>query len=379
MSIDLKPIILVDHHAHSLLKGYAHLDAMGFRQCFSETQSAVMLRDHVPHSLHYLDLITRLGALLGVRGEKRMIDMRSEIDQQLYINTLFDDVSIGALIIDDGFRSDEMLNARKFGEFCRRPVFRCCRIEHVLEESIINSYSFEDLSNTFPKLLMAHGSAKTVGLKSIVAYRGGMRIDHVSRDEAKRDFDKVKGTAGGDGKLRITRGPLYHYFLLEAFDVASAFNLPVQLHTGIGDQDADLLEANPLLWKPLLEADRFAKVNFVFLHCYPFEKEAAFMCSIYPNAFMDLSLSATLVSPRFHKVVADAISVAPTTKIMLGTDGHSVPESHWYGALSLKLALERALAGMLKIGFLDEEQSVAVASRLLHGNARKLYELEGLN
>lgn len=339
------------------------------------------MRDHVPHSLHYLDLITRLGTLLGVRGEKRMIDMRSEIDQQLYINMLFDDVSIGALIIDDGFRSDEMLNARKFGEFCRRPVFRCCRIEHVLEESIASSHSFEELSNTFPKLLMAHGSAKTVGLKSIVAYRGGMRIDNVSRDAARHDFDRVKGTISDNktGKPRIERGPLYHYFLLEAFEVAAAFDLPVQLHTGIGDQDADLLETNPLLWKPVLEADRFSKVNFAFLHCYPFEREAAFLCSIYHNAYMDLSLSATLVSPRFHKVIAEALSLAPTTKIMLGTDGHSVPESHWYGALSLKLALERALTGMIKIGFLDEEQSVAVAVRLLHGNARRLYELEGLN
>lgn len=382
MAIDLSKIILIDNHAHSILKGHMQIDALAFRGAFTETRSAEMLEHHVPSSLHFIELINRLGKVLGIKGEGRILDFRAELTQHEYIQRLWDAASIGALIVDDGYKPEEMLSLRKLSELSGRPIFRACRIEHMLEQSIEEANSFTELRNAFHKLLVAAGSVKTVALKTIAAYRGGLALDVVSADQAKNDFDRAKSevmrSITKTGKARIYRGPLYHYFLLESFEVAAAFGLPVQVHSGIGDDDADLLDANPLLLRDVFSSRRFGKTQFVLLHCFPYVNESAYLASLYPTVYFDLSLAVSLVSSQAHRLFTEALSVAPFTKLLGGTDGHSVPESHWFAAFSMRRGLERALGDLVKYGSIDEEEAMRIAARILHANARSLYKLDGL-
>ena len=60
--------------------------------------------------------------------------------------------------------------------------------------------------------------------------------------------------------------------------------MPVQIHTGFGDADLDLREANPLHLRPLLESGRYANVPFVLLHAsYPYVRELGYLAAIYAN------------------------------------------------------------------------------------------------
>lgn len=382
MAIDLSKVILIDNHAHSILKGHMQIDAIAFRGAFTESRSAEMIEQHVPHTIHYLELVNRLGKVLGIKGEGRILDFRAELTQHEYIQRLWDAASIGALLIDDGYKPEEMLSLRKLSELSGRPIFRACRIEHMLEQSIEEANSFTELRNAFHKLLVAAGSVKTVALKTIAAYRGGLALDVVSADQAKNDFDRAKGevmrSISKTGRARIYRGPLYHYFLLESFEVAAAFGLPVQVHTGIGDDDADLLDSNPLLLKELFSSRRFGKTQFVLLHCFPYVNESAYLTSLYPTVYFDLSLAVSLVSSQASVLFKQALSVAPYTKLLAGTDGHSVPESHWFAAFSMRRGLEAALTELVKLGSIDEEQAMHIGARVMHGNARALYKLDGL-
>jgi predicted TIM-barrel fold metal-dependent hydrolase len=166
--------------------------------------------------------------------------------------------------------------------------------------------------------------------------------------------------------------------LWRAFEVARESSLPVQIHTGLGDSDEDLLESNPLLLKSMFENKNFSSVRFVLLHCYPFVREAAHLAALYPNVYMDLSLACFLVSANIETILTEAISLAPISKILTGTDGHSAPETHWYGALALKRGLSSVLSSLIEKDFLDYSHAVKIAEDILHGNARRLYKLEGL-
>jgi predicted TIM-barrel fold metal-dependent hydrolase len=93
---------------------------------------------------------------------------------------------------------------------------------------------------------------------------------------------------------------------------------------------------------------------------------------------MDLSLSISFASPYARYLLRQALSMAPTSKILAASDGHTVPEAHWYGALSWKRVLSIVLNELISAGLIYEEQAHDIAAAILHDNARKLYNLQGL-
>jgi hypothetical protein len=378
VAIDLSKYIFIDQHAHLLLKRQQELDAIGFRKCLSESRSISFLQDHFPQSLFYQDLLSQCGELWGVEGEESLIEYRVKAQPTDYIREMLDDVSIGGLIIDDGFSSDEMIEIGEFAQITGRPVWRACRIESVLESTIKQVNSFPELASLFIESLAHQGRIKTVALKTIAAYRGGLDLSLVTKEQAINDFDQAKSTLMQSQHPRITRRPLYDYLLLQAFDFAQANNLPVQIHSGIGDDDQDLRSSNPLCMREILRAQRFSSTNFVFLHCYPYVAEAAHLASLYPHVYFDLSLALTQNSPIAKEMILTALSGAPASKLLAGTDGHSVPESYWYGALTWKRALAAALDTLIESNFLTIKQAEDTASSILFANAKELYGLEGL-
>ena len=101
-------------------------------------------------------------------------------------------------------------------------------------------------------------AAGYVGLKSIIAYRTGLAVGTPRRADAAPRVRPLRAEARArDGRIRLAAKPLTDYLLLLALDAAARQALPLQLHTGFGDSDLDLLEANPLLLRPLLEERRY--------------------------------------------------------------------------------------------------------------------------
>lgn len=378
MALDVSKYIFIDNHAHSILKDHSTLDQFGLRQCFTESRSRTMIDEHVPHSIHYMDMISKLGSVLGASDEIGVIDKRITMQHPLYMRKLWDSVSIGALIVDDGYAGDKMISIRELSEACQRPVYRCRRIETLLEECLPKSETFDELEGLFLQSLFDTTDGEVVALKSILAYRGGLELSgDVRVFQAEFDFTDAKAEFEA-GRTRIERRPLYEYLLIQALEAAGDYDIPVQLHIGLGDDDALIPQANPALLQPLLKLPWMQKTKFVLLHCYPYVREAAMLCSLYSNVYMDLSLSVNLVSPQASQMILEALSVAPTTKLLAGTDGHSCPETHWYAAMRWKMGLQSALNQLIMDGMLDAHQASEIAAQILHGNSKKLYRLEGL-
>lgn len=377
--INLSRIILIDHHAHSLLTDFSQLDAIGFRQAFSETKSLSMLQSHAQHSIHYIHMLRELSEYLDMEeDEEKILEMRSRLGKTNYVRMLFDHASIGGSIIDAGFRKDDMLSLEKLSILCGRPIYQCIRIESVIEDCLKNAHSFDEMHSDFAEGLNNPSGPKVVAFKTIAAYRGGLEIDQWDVNAARTNFSELKTLSIQAGTVRITKSPLYHFLLSEAFEIAQTENVPVQIHCGLGDADGDLRETNPWCFRTLLERRKFSKVNFVFLHCYPYVREAALLASLYNNVYIDLSLAVSLISPQAGTMFADALSVAPSTKILVATDGHSVPETYWYASHSARRALSSVLSSLIGNGYVNENQAMTIADRLFHKNAQDLYRLSDI-
>ncbi|MBX9667221.1 MAG: amidohydrolase family protein [Candidatus Obscuribacterales bacterium] len=378
MKVDLSETILIDNHAHSLLKGFLDVDVLQFRRSFSESQSMSYIERHAHHSLTYINMLHRLRKLLPFETEDELIELRQKMSPSDYLNTLFDDASIGALLVDNGFMSDVMLANNELAKMSERPVYKIMRLEAMFERLIRQRMSFSKLERGIQEEIL-EASSDLVGLKTIAAYRGGLPTDcAVERSLAETEYKEICGSLSDIAHFRIEKSALYHYLLFHAFEASIQAGLPIQIHSGFGDTDLMLDQANPVLLTSVLKSKRFNGARFVFLHCFPYHKEAAYLCSVFPNCYMDLSLTVVLASATAKQVMLESMAVAPTTKILGGTDGHSVPEMHWYGALVTKEALQAVLGQLVGDNFIRSVDAMSIAEKFLYGNTRDLYNLEGL-
>jgi len=215
-----------------------------------------------------------------------------------------------------------------------------------------------------------------VGLKSIIAYRTGLRIRRVDRMEAQEDFERI---ALGRAEMAWF-GPkvkkLRDFLFVKGMELSIELNVPMQVHTGVGDYDIVLDQCDPGLLYDLLKDDELRHATVVLVHSgYPNNPNAAYMTSVLPNVFLDFSLTVPFLNPIDHHRVMEILQVAPSSKIMYGSDGFNLPELIWLGAKVGKSALSKSLTASVKDGLLNENEAGRFAKQILFENANALYRL----
>jgi uncharacterized protein len=338
----------------------------------------------VPDLLGYRRFLAALAALLGTGGggdgelERRVVAGRDELaaaDPAGYLRRLLDDAGAAALLVDTGF-GDEILELSALEAAAGRPVHPIVRLETVAEQVLgaggPEAGSLARFTDAVERRLAEALDGGAVAIKSVAAYRGGLRLADPGPAERRRAF------AGLDRARQAGRfdDPVLEPFLVRrAAELAAARQVPLQFHTGFGDEDVDLPLADPALLRPLLGGPRTQDCPVVLLHCYPFVGQAAYLAGTYPQVWMDLSLALPLAEPIAARLVSEALGLCPAGKLLAASDGHSYPEMHWWGATVWRRALERVLRDQVEAGGLDETAAGAVAGRVLAGNAAELYRL----
>ena len=69
------------------------------------------------------------------------------------------------------------------------------------------------------------------------------------------------------------------------------------------------------------------------------------------------------------------ISMAPLSKIMVGSGGHGSPEVSWLAAKTAKIAVGEVLADSVRLGLMAERDAQRTGRMILHDNAARLYGL----
>jgi len=165
--------------------------------------------------------------------------------------------------------------------------------------------------------------------------------------------------------------------VLRALEVAEKQAMPVQFHTGLGDNDLDLPSANPLHMRQLFESDWYKRVPFVLLHAsYPYVRELGYLASIYSNVWMDVGLAIPFATVDIPSVWRQAFSLTPVSKILFSTDAYSLPDIFWLASRWGRWGLAQVLDELIILGAFTRDEALDAAHRLLHRNAERLYQIK---
>jgi predicted TIM-barrel fold metal-dependent hydrolase len=159
------------------------------------------------------------------------------------------------------------------------------------------------------------------------------------------------------------------------FEEAARQELPIQFHTGYGDTDADMLLANPLHLRAVLERQEYRAMPIVLLHeSYPYTQQGAYLATVYENAYLDLSYGIPFLG--YHEMLEftrAAFSVAPYSKLLYSSDAVGIPEVHWVSALDGRRIIGQVLGECITNGDLSQSEAEQAGAAVLHDNAIQLY------
>ncbi|MFL5804401.1 MAG: amidohydrolase family protein [Roseiflexaceae bacterium] len=373
--MDLSDIAIVDHHCHTLRRPGPALDGGTFRGFFSESTDPAMA-PHIGRAVFYMRMLRDVATLLGCEPrEDALLALRAATPPEEYTRRLFDLCNFRTLLVDTGFRTADSYDLPELSALVGCPAATILRLETLMEELIAASSTFAQVEEGLRDAVRTARARGIVGLKSIAAYRGGLHVERRTFDEAAAAFPALSETARRAGRVRLSERSVLDYLLRAALEEAAAQELPVQFHVAFGDDDADLRSANPLHLRALLTDPAFRRTPFVLLHCYPYIREAGYLASLYAHVFIDVSLAVPLTAHGCTAAFAEALELAPVSKLLFATDAHSVPELFFAGALHGRRGLAQALDRLIAEDILSAAQAEQAALDILARNADRLYHL----
>jgi uncharacterized protein len=297
---------------------------------------------------------------------------RRELGAAEVARRFFAEARLDELLIDTGYRSEELHDLDGMASISGLHVREVVRLEAVAERVAASGIESSGYPEAFSQAL-AEAARDAVGLKSIVAYRGGFAFDPArpSRNEVVRAAGAF--IAGGGG--RLADPVLLRHGIWAGADLAGERGLPIQFHSGWGDPDLVLHLANPTLLTGLIRELAAVDVDVVFLHCYPFHRDAAYLAAMYPNVYFDVGSALHYSGPSARTLLAEAMEVSPFTKLLFSTDAFGVAEQYYLGSMLHRRALRAILDGWIADGHADAAEADRIAELIGRGNAKRIYPL----
>jgi uncharacterized protein len=367
----------IDHHCHPLIRWPRDLSARDLRAVFTEAVDPQILDHHVPAVVAYRDAVRRLASELGCEPtEEAVLEARKKIDPASYANRLLQRSGTGMLLLDSGYTGGQPFSLEDHARDVQLPQREIVRLETLAAPLIEAAPTPADWLAAVRSALRAAVRGGAVGVKTIAAYRAGLRLRPVDAGQLRAAYATIHQRARSGQSLRISGETLCHSLLFEAAEECRDLNVPLQFHCGFGDNDEDLADSSPLGLRPLLADPRYDGLRLVLLHCYPYHREAAYLCSVYRDVYMDLSLTLPLAGLDGKRAMREALGLCPWTKLLYASDASRLPEIYFVGAALHREALAGAFGEFVDHGILTHDQAVAAGVQVLSGNARQVYSVE---
>jgi predicted TIM-barrel fold metal-dependent hydrolase len=367
---------LIDHHCHGVAK--TDLDLAGFERLITESYDPPppgTSRFDSPLGLAIRRWCAPVLGLEPFASPQDYVERRAALGVEEVTRLFLREAGLGALMIDTGYRSDELLDLPAMGALAAVPVHEIVRLEAVAEAVAGSGVDAGRYPSAYREAL-EEVSQEAVGFKTIVAYRGGFSFDPEAPDDAEvvRAAGPFLDTAAS-GRPRLADPVLLRFGIWSGARLARERGLPVQFHSGWGDADLELHRSNPTLLTSLIrEFDRLG-VNMVFLHCYPFHRDAAYLASVYGNVYFDVGSALHYHGPSSAGLLAEAMEVAPFSKLLFSSDAFGVAEQYHLGAMLFRRALGETLDGWIDAAHCDAATAGRIAEGIARGNALRIYPL----
>jgi hypothetical protein len=291
-----------------------------------------------------------------------------------YVSKLYGEVGLDTLIFDFGFPLPIFDVAAVRSELPVEvvPVFR---IEPLIADLLKMDIGWPEFQRRYDDTIAdALTNQGFKGVKSIIAYRTGLDVSPLSRtpDQGFQALDAIRRGLGG-GSMKQLRDHL----LCRALDLCMEHDLPMQIHTGMGDFEVNLVLCRPGYLMDLLRFPAYRGCHVLLVHGgYPYHREAAYMANVLPRVWCDLSEGIPFAGNAAWEIVRGVLAMAPLTKVCYGSDGYKVPEIMYTSAKLGKQAVASVLAELVTDGMLTQCDAESAAGLILSGNARELYRLD---
>jgi len=295
----------------------------------------------------------------------------AEPDERAYVTRLFADGRLEALVCDLGYPQPP-IGLAEFQTTTPIPVWPLYRIEPAIKMLLDERVAYEEFRRRFDEGVRAAVlTGGYVGLKSIIAYRTGLDLDlrHRSEEAGRRGLD----SALAEPESLPASKALRDHLLFRTLELAIELKAPLQIHTGFGDIDVVLARCNPVGLVDALKDPVYREARVVLVHCYPFITEASYLAATLPNVWCDLSAGIPFAPMAADRILSAALELAPSTRLLAGSDAFSGPEQSWLGAKITREALARVLTDANAKGIVTEPEAHKIAAAILAGNARDLY------
>jgi predicted TIM-barrel fold metal-dependent hydrolase len=367
---------LLDHHCHGVVA--RDLDHDGFESFINEG-----FEPPAPGTSHF---DTPIG--LGVRrwcapildlepfaSPEAYVARRRELGWDEVNRRLVRRAGIGELLVDTGYRSDDILGVEGMTEVAGAPAFEIVRIEAVEQRVADEGVEPSAYADAVERALIEEASRpSTVGFKTIVAYRGGFGFDPTPPDAP--DVERAAAAwLATPSPHRADDPVLLRHGIWAAARIAHDRGMPIQFHTGFGDTDLTLHRTNPTLLTDLLKAFGAMAVDVVFLHCYPYHREAGYLASMFTHVYFDVGAVLHYVGPSAGTVMAESLELAPFTKQLFSSDAFGAAELYLLGAVWFRQALAGVLGGWVDTGLCSNDEAERIARLIGRENALRIYPI----
>jgi predicted TIM-barrel fold metal-dependent hydrolase len=359
---------LVDGHCHFLLDG--PVDASRFELACSES------RLPAPAGISYLD-----GAVgLAIRRwcppaldlppgvpMSEYLERRTTLGADEVARRLLRRAGLSHLLIDTGLADGELTSLSRLGSLSGADVGEVVRLETVAEQLASEEITGAKFASAYVDSLI-DATRDAVAVKSIVAYRHGFAID--PGRPTRREVEEAAGEwLGRPGKPRVDHPVLLRFLLWSAIDRG----LPIQIHSGFGDRDVHLPQADPAVLQPFLAGTESSGVPMVLLHCYPYHRQAGWLAQVYRHVYLDVGLTIAQVGARADGVLAEFFELAPFGKLLFSTDGYALPELYLVGAAQFRHSLSKLFSGWVADDAIRSSDAERLAAMVGALNAKRLY------
>jgi predicted TIM-barrel fold metal-dependent hydrolase len=367
-------IALVDHHAHPVLG--SNLSRAIFEELITESDRAAPAGTSRFDSQLGIAVRRWCAPVLGLPPDTspdEYLARRAELGPDEATRLLLRASGTACFLVDTGYVLDGMLGLEPMAEAAGAGVAEIIRLERVAEQAIVAGDATADgFADQFRAALWDQ-AAGACGVKSIIGYRFGLDFDPAppTAAEVAEAAGRWLGEIEQGGTIRITDPALLRHLLWTGVERG----LPVQVHTGFGDPDADLRRCNPLYLRAFLERSEPSGVPIMLLHCYPYHREAGALAQAYPHVYLDVGLALNHVGARASAVVAESLELAPFSKVLFSSDAFGPAELHYLGALQWRRATAATLGAWVESGDWGGADAARVAGMIGADNARRVYRL----
>lgn len=366
-TINLTDLALVDGHCHQVATARLSDEAFALWCTESSYASESTLDSQLGHAIRRW-----CAPVLGLPAHASVHDYlaaRRDIGAEEAARMLMRAACLSAMLIDTGLPSAGLVTLGQMSDLAAAPAHEVVRLE-ALAESVVDHSDASGYPTAIHDALDRAFGAGAVAAKSIAAYRYGLDLPPERPTDAE-----VRAAAGAwkreraVGSARLSDPVLLRHLLWCAVDAGR----PIQLHTGFGDADANLIRTDPGLLQPFCAATQNTGTRLVLLHCYPYHRQAGWLAHVYPHVYIDVGLAVGYVGARATAILAEFLELAPFGKVMYSSDAYGLAELYQVGAAQFRHSLGRALGSFVDDGAMGVDDARAAAAAIGSENANRLY------